>query len=1033
MTDIRRLLPLLLLALIPILSAYGLEITSAGTATDGANGFTELNGPRGVAVFDSGANTYAIVASYHDDGVQIIGITNPGNPTASGTATDGANGFTELNGPSAVAVFDSGANTYAIVASYNDNGVQIIDITDPGNPTASGTATDGANGFTELDGPSAVAVFDSGANTYAIVASYNDNGVQIIDITDPGNPTASGTATDGANGFTELDGPSAVAVFDSGANTYAIVASYHDDGVQIIGITDPGNPTASGTATDGANGFTELNGPSAVAVFDSGANTYAIVAGYNDDGVQIIDIADPGNPTASGTATDGANGFTELDGPRGVAVFDSGANTYAIVASYNDDGVQIIDIADPGNPTASGTATDGANGFTELDGPRGVAVFDSGANTYAIVASYIDDGVQIIRLGSTVPDTTPPVVTPPPDITAEATGPLTTVDVGTPTVTDADPNPTITHDAPESFPLGTTVVTWTATDSADNTATATQFVLVRDTTPPVVTPPPDITAEATGPLTTVDVGTPTVTDADPNPTITHDAPESFPLGTTVVTWTATDSADNTATATQFVLVRDTTPPVVTAPADVTADATETFTTVALGTATATDNFDTNPTITNDAPESFPPGETTVTWTATDTRGNAATATQRVTVRDTTPPTITAPPFVMAEATGPLTTVDIGTPTVTDADPNPTITNDAPRSFPIRVTVVIWTATDSADNTATATQFVLVRDTTPPVVTPTPDITAEATGPLTTVDVGTPTVTDADPNPTITHDAPELFLLGTTTVTWTATDSGGRTTTATQTVTVRDTTPPVVTPPPDITAEATGALTTLDVGAATATDNLDQNPTVTHDAPESFPPGETTVTWTATDSADNTATATQIVTVQYTYSEGLWYDHTREAGNQTDTVTLQAHRSGDFIVLQCLFFGQGTSVWSNQSTTFYEAKHNTTDTVHVRCYEKSNDIPAFQATSYAPYTPGSGFNTINEVFGSDGLFGVPIPFIFVLLVASMWTGRSAQVGIIVTAATIGIMTALGLFELQPEAWALIVLLTAAGVFLGKKLF
>ena len=32
-----------------------------------------------------------------------------------------------------------------------------------------------------------------------------------------------------------------------------------------------------------------------------------------------------------------------------------------------------------------------------------------------------------------------------------------------------------------------------------------------------------------------------------------------------------------------------------------------------------------------------------------------------------------------------------------------------------------------------------------------------------------------------------------------------------------------------------------------------------------------------------------------------------------------------------------------------------------------------------------------------------------------------------------MAALGLFELEPEAWALIVLLTAAGVLLGKKLF
>ena len=320
-----------------------------------------------------------------------------------------------------------------------------------------------------------------------------------------------------------------------------------------------------------------------------------------------------------------------------------------------------------------------------------------------------------------------------------------------------------------------------------------------------------------------------------------------------------------------------------------------------------------------------------------------------------------------------------------------------------------------------------------MVTPPPDITAEATGSLTALDIGTPTVTDADPDPTITNDAPGLFPLGTTVVTWAATDSGGRTTTTTQTVTVRDSTPPVVTAPPDVTVEATGPLTTVALGTATATDNLDQNLTAAHDAPVSFPPGETLVTWTATDSEGNEGTAVQSVRVQFSYAEGLHYEHAREDGNQTDTVTLQAHRSGDFFSLRCLFFNETAAVWYNQSTAYYEAEHSTTGTVHARCYEKSGTIPAFQVTSYAPYTPGSGFDTINEVFGSDGLFGVPLPFIFILLVASMWTGRSAQVGIIVTAATIGIMAALGLFELQPEAWALIVLLTAAGVFLGKKLF
>ena len=87
-----------------------------------------------------------------------------------------------------------------------------------------------------------------------------------------------------------------------------------------------------------------------------------------------------------GSATDGVNGFDELDDARPVAAFVIGASTYAIVASYTDDGVQLIDVSDPSSPVAVGSATDGVNGFDELDGARGVATFVIGTSTYAIVA-----------------------------------------------------------------------------------------------------------------------------------------------------------------------------------------------------------------------------------------------------------------------------------------------------------------------------------------------------------------------------------------------------------------------------------------------------------------------------------------------------------------------------------------------------------------------------------------------------------------------------------------------------------------------
>ena len=76
--------------------------------------------------------------------------------------------------------------------------------------------------------------------------------------------------------------------------------------------------------------------------------------------------------------------------------------------------------------------------------------------------------------------------------------------------------------------------------------------------------------------------------------------------------------------------------------------------------------------------------------------------------DGTPPTITAPPDLVVDATGPLTVVSLGAPTVSDnVDSSPAVTNDAPAAFPGGTTTVTWTATDASGNSATATQTVTV--------------------------------------------------------------------------------------------------------------------------------------------------------------------------------------------------------------------------------------------------------------------------------------------------------------------------------------
>ena len=116
-----------------------------------------------------------------------------------------------------------------------------------------------------------------------------------------------------------------------------------------LNLTDPTEISIIQTVTDGGN-FPELEGVFGVDVFTVGSSTYAIVTGYGDDGVQIIDISDPANMSAVGSLAN--SGSLKLDGADGVDTFKIGFSTYAVVAAletYDDDatdgGVQILQLS----------------------------------------------------------------------------------------------------------------------------------------------------------------------------------------------------------------------------------------------------------------------------------------------------------------------------------------------------------------------------------------------------------------------------------------------------------------------------------------------------------------------------------------------------------------------------------------------------------------------------------------------------------------------------------------------------------------
>ena len=153
--------------------------------------------------------------------------------------------------------------------------------------------------------------------------------------------------------------------------------------------------------------------------------------------------------------------------------------------------------------------------------------------------------------------------------------------------------------------------------------------------------------------------TATATDnVDSSLTITNDAPAVLPIGDTVVTFSVSDAAGNSASATATVTVADLTAPVITAPATITflgendgLAVSDAQVTDFLASITATDNVDgAIATVTNDVPaDVLPLGDTTVTFTAVDAVGNTGTAQTVVTVSlDITPPELTVPAPIALE-------------------------------------------------------------------------------------------------------------------------------------------------------------------------------------------------------------------------------------------------------------------------------------------------------------------------------------------------------------------------------------------------
>lgn len=457
---------------------------------------------------------------------------------------------------------------------------------------------------------------------------------------------------------------------DPGAT--AINATGNSVPVTVTGsanVSAPGSYTITYTATEGENVVSTTR---TVNVVDTtapiinidGANPYQIQQG------SCLPFIDPG-----ATATDGCAGSVavtrSISGPNGLTAVDNNVpGTYTITYTATDGTL---------SATATRTVLVGNFPADEIDQPS-----TSGPPTITLngdhqmtveCGSFVDPGATANVCGGTVPVTVSGTVESHPGTytltyratsggqTSEATRIVTVEDTTRPVITLSGPNPmqvechtaftdpgaTATDACAGSVPVtvsgsvdpntpGTYTLTYSATDGINPPSQVTRTVNVVDTKGP------DITINGANPATVechtsyTDAGA-TAFDTCLNASIPVTPSGSVDVntpGTYIITYTATDGA-RSSTKTRTVNVVDTTPPVISCPANVVVqlplNSTATSMVVNYPAATANDTCaaTTNITYSKASGTVFPAGSTTITVTATDASGNSSTCTFTVTV------------------------------------------------------------------------------------------------------------------------------------------------------------------------------------------------------------------------------------------------------------------------------------------------------------------------------------------------------------------------------------------------------------------
>ena len=405
---------------------------------------------------------------------------------------------------------------------------------------------------------------------------------------------------------------------DAGGNTIAtciFTVTVNDTNTFICpaNITTPENPQGSGSATvnyqeprscsgppvtcNPASGSSFPVGTTTVTCHNTGSCSFTVTVttgnctincpankSVSNDPNECGAVVTFGDPTISGSCGGSDPGGPACNPPSG-SFFPVGATTVTcgfsninfaqctFTVTVNDTQPPVIGSCpanitknnDPGQCSAVVTytapsASDNCPGATVSCTPPSGSTFPKGTTTVTCTAHDASNNTASCQFTVTVNDTENPTISCPANI-VRPTDPNVCTAVVNFSATANDNCPGVTYSCNpatgSTFQKGTTTVTCTATDTSSHTASCQFTVTVNDTQPPAISCPANIVKEPTCPAGAKATYAPVVSDNCPGVAFVCSpaSGSTFPIGTTTVTCTATDTSGNSAACSFTVRVK----------------------------------------------------------------------------------------------------------------------------------------------------------------------------------------------------------------------------------------------------------------------------------------------------------------------------------------------------------------------------------------------------------------------------------------------------------------------------------------------